>query len=104
MLMFSSASSLRPLIFGVAMLVGLAAAMAPRLEAATFPELYTVTVPLDPAANQSQTEVVRQGMALLLTRITGRQDAAALPNVDALIRNAENYRASWLPLASQARV
>jgi hypothetical protein len=56
--------------------------------AATFPNLYTVTVELPPNTPNRQTQVDRVGMAQLLTRVTGRRDAATAAELAPLIDSA----------------
>jgi hypothetical protein len=56
--------------------------------AATFPDLYTVTVELPANTPNRQTQVDRVGMAQLLTRITGRREAANAPELAPLIESA----------------
>jgi hypothetical protein len=58
--------------------------------AANFPDLYTVTVELPPNTPNRQTEVDRVGMAQLLTRITGRREAANAPELAPLITGASS--------------
>lgn len=63
--------------------------------AATFPELYTVTVeanPQDCAAREG--ELAREGMALLLIRLSGRRLSAADSEASSLIGSAPRYLAS----------
>jgi hypothetical protein len=64
--------------------------------AATFPNLYSVIVPrnLDSAPDTSprlEEERIRVAMARLLTRITGRRDAAFEPALSSLRDNAGDY-------------
>jgi hypothetical protein len=69
--------------------------------AATFSELYTVSVTPDPAIqapDQVRSDAVRRGMGLLLTRITGRQQASAYPEMREIIQNAERYLVRYAPL------
>jgi hypothetical protein len=56
--------------------------------AATFPNLYTVTVELPPNTPNRQAQVDRVGMTQLLTRVTGRRDAAYAPELAPLIASA----------------
>jgi hypothetical protein len=73
----------------------------PKASAATFDELYTVSVAPDPAARNTdaaRSDAIRRGMSLLLTRITGRQQAAAYPEMRDLIDNAERYLVRYAPL------
>jgi hypothetical protein len=65
--------------------------------AATFPDLFTVTVAPEVRLLEGRTsaerraEIERLGMAQLLTRITGRRDAASDPALVPLIRQASSY-------------
>jgi hypothetical protein len=59
--------------------------------AATFPDLYTVTVVVPANTPNRQPEVDRIGMAQLLTRVTGRRDAAYAPQLAPLIENASAH-------------
>jgi len=75
-------------IAGAAALLAVASGPAP---AATFPDLYTVTVELPSNTPNRQTASDRLGMAQLLTRITGRRDAASAPELAPLIESASTY-------------
>lgn len=71
------------------------------VHAATFDDLYTISVAPDPAARNLQEErsdAIRRAMGLLLTRITGRQQAAAYPEMRQLIDNAERYIERYAPM------
>ncbi len=68
---------------------------APMAVAATFANLYTVTVEPDPAASDSRAAAIEQAMAQLLVRVTGRRDAATDPALADLIGNADRYRNSY---------
>lgn len=64
--------------------------------AATFPDLYAIIVPrvigAGPTARvRSQNETVRFAMTQLLTRVTGRRDAALEPQLGGLIEQAQDY-------------
>ena len=72
--------------------------------AAIFPDLYTVSVAPDANARDSRADVIRRGMGLLLTRITGRQQAAAYPELRELINNAERYLTEYAPGREETRV
>jgi hypothetical protein len=90
---------------GAALVVlGFAAATGPAAEAATFPELYTVSVAPDPAAPNIRTDAIRRAMSVLLARITGRRQPAEYPEMDALIRNASDFVTSYSPAAAEIRV
>ncbi|HEY5666628.1 MAG TPA: DUF2066 domain-containing protein [Gammaproteobacteria bacterium] len=67
--------------------------------AATFPELYVVSVAPDPEASNERADAIRRGMRLLLTRITGRQQAAEYPEVQELLQSAERYLSLYAPLS-----
>jgi hypothetical protein len=82
-------------ILGASLLVAMPAA-AP---AATFPELYVVSVAPDPEASNERADAIRRGMRLLLTRITGRQQAADYPEVQELVQSADRYLSLYAPLA-----
>jgi hypothetical protein len=56
--------------------------------AATFPNLYTVTVELPQNTSNRQAQVDRVGMTQLLTRITGRREAANASELAPLIESA----------------
>jgi hypothetical protein len=63
--------------------------------AATFADLYSVVVPQSAgpagAIPRSQDESIRVAMGQLLTRITGRRDAAFEPALEGLRQNARDY-------------
>ena len=75
-------------VAGATALLAVASDLAP---AATFPDLYTVTVELPSNTPNRQTQSDRLGMAQLLTRITGRRDAASAPELAPLIERASTY-------------
>ena len=77
------------------LLAWLLALLCLNAQAATFPNLYTVTVSPDPAARDQRSEAVRLGMASLLARVTGRTDAGGHPDLRFLIENADNYVNSY---------
>jgi hypothetical protein len=65
-------------------------------EAATFPDLYAIIVPRvagsgPDARARSQDETVRFAMTQLLTRVTGRRDAAFEPRLGGLIEQARDF-------------
>jgi hypothetical protein len=69
--------------------------------AATFNELYTVSVAPDQSIQNPdavRSDAVRRGMSLLLTRITGRQQAGAYPEMREIVQNAERYLVRYAPL------
>jgi hypothetical protein len=67
--------------------------------AATFPELYVVSVAPDAQASNQRADAIRRGMRLLLTRITGRQQAAEYAEAQELIQNADRYLSLYAPLS-----
>lgn len=79
-------------------------ALAGPLSAATFPDLYTVTVLPDPAATNVRADAERRAMSVLLTRITGRRDPASYPEMGGLLRSPRDYLASYTPTANGIRV
>jgi uncharacterized protein len=70
------------------LVIGLLLAAGVRVEAATFPNLYTVVVTPEAGTTQSRAEIERRAMATLLTRVTGRSDAAFDPALRRLIDGA----------------
>lgn len=73
----------------------------PEAIAATFNELYTVSVAPDQSIQNPdavRSDAVRRGMSLLLTRITGRQQAGAYPEMREIVQNAERYLVRYAPL------
>lgn len=71
------------------------------LPAATFPDLYTVTVEADVSANDPNAAATRAAMAQLLTRVTGRRAAASDPDLAHLIERAGDYVGSYGALDEQ---
>jgi uncharacterized protein len=71
--------------------------------AATFPDLYTVTVEVAPESDSAarRAQAVEQGMRQLLKRITGRSEAESSPELQPLLRNAANYVNSYAFLNRQ---
>jgi hypothetical protein len=65
------------------------------LNAATFPDLDTITVIPGPAARDPRAEAERLAMMQLLTRMTGRRDAAQAPELAHLIADVRSYVNSW---------
>ena len=63
--------------------------------AATFPNLYTATVDLDPKAPNPTQAAMRAAMQLVLTRVTGKRDAALDPQLAPLIDHASDYVRSY---------
>ena len=93
---------LGPGLFVAALLLALAATGA--ATGATFPDLYTVSVVPDNGARDPRADAIRRGMGLLLTRITGRQQAAAYPELRNLVDNAERYLTVYAPSLDATRV
>ncbi len=84
--------------------VAVAAAPGPSA-AATFPDLYTVTVDIDPLAVDRRADSIERGMAVLLSRVTGRSEAAAYPELAPLLESASNLVTSYGQLdADRVRV
>ena len=77
---------------GLATLSAFAPAAA---RAATFPNLYRLTVQPDAAGSDRKAQAVKLAMAGLLTRITGRRDASQDPTLQPLIDGAEQYLNSY---------
>jgi hypothetical protein len=65
------------------------------LHAATFPDLFTVTVVPTPGTADQRPEVERLGMVQLLTRVTGRRDAATFPELAELLARSSSYVNSY---------
>jgi hypothetical protein len=80
--------------------LGLLLAMPGLAPAATFGDLFTVSVEPDPAARDIRTDAVRRGMQTLLTRITGLRDAPQDPRLAGLIANAGSLLDSYSPVAA----
>lgn len=74
-----------------ALALWLVAAMVPA-RAVDVGNLYEVSVP---AAGVVDDDVFRQGMAAVLVRVTGRRDAATLPQLAGLIDGASRYVSSY---------
>ena len=84
--------------------VAVAAAPGPST-AATFPDLYTVTVDIDPLAEDRRADSIARGMAVVLSRVTGRSEAAAYPELAPLLDSAANLVTSYGQLdADRVRV
>jgi uncharacterized protein len=81
---------------GAAAAMGAAMALlaAGAARAAIFPDLYTLTVELDPEARDSRAAAVDTAMRKLLVRITGRREPDADPALQGLIGNASRFVAS----------
>jgi hypothetical protein len=63
--------------------------------AATFPNLYRVTVPPDAAASDQRAAAEKAAFARLLVRITGNRGAATDPQLLPLIGDARSYESSY---------
>jgi hypothetical protein len=63
--------------------------------AALFPNLYQVTVITELGRSGPRDEVIRIAMAELLTRVTGRREAATDPVLAPLLQQPENYVSSY---------
>jgi len=79
-----------------ACVIGVTLACLGSVRAATFPDLYAIIVPrvsgTGPAAQvRSQDETMRLAMTQLLTRVTGRRDAAFEPRLGGLIAEAGEF-------------
>jgi len=91
---------------GFCLAFALILALPVMVSAASFDELYTVSVEPDPglSGEQQRIDAIRRGMTELLTRITGRRRSPADPNIAALVRNATNYYNAYSPLAGEIRI
>ncbi len=70
--------------------------LASNVPAATFPDLYAIVVPREAAAPsqgpaRTQDETLRFAMGQLLTRVTGRRDAAFEPALGGMLENAREF-------------
>jgi hypothetical protein len=65
------------------------------VQAATFPDLYRVTVTPGPDVRDRRAEAERLAMMQLLTRVTGRRDAAQAPELAHLIADVRPYVNFW---------
>jgi len=86
-------------VAGLALIAGVESSRA-----ATFENLYTVSVAPDAEAGNDRRAAARRGMSVLLTRVTGRQQAAAYPELGELVANAERYMTSYGFSADEIRV
>jgi hypothetical protein len=79
------------------LVVALAAApfTAPPSGAATFTELYTVTVAPDPAVPDQREAAMQAAMGRLLVRVTGSRDAPLDPALQPLIAAPDSYLSSY---------
>jgi len=78
-------------------LLALLASLTPALgvHAATFPNLYTVTVQPDPAATDQRAAATEAAFAALLVRVTGNRYAALDPQLQTLIHDGPRYLNSY---------
>ena len=84
-------------------LSGCLAPLAP-CAAATFPNLYQVTVAPDPAAPDQNTAATELALAKLLVRVTGSRTAAFDPELQALLRNPNVVNSRGTDLQGQTIV
>ncbi len=75
-------------------LVAVVAAIQPVL-AATFPDLYTVTVPPDRSATDPRAAAEQAAMSRLLIRVTGNRNAPLDPVLQPLVANPREYLSSY---------
>lgn len=87
-----SSSSLRR---SAAAAIAVAAAWAAPGWAATFANLYTVTVPRDPAAADQRTAATQAAMARLMIRVTGNRNAPLDPALQEMITAPDPFLASY---------
>ena len=73
----------------------LAAAPVPPSNAATVPDLYTVTVVPDPAARDQRAAGIRAAMAQLLVRVTGSRNAPLDPAAQRLLSAPDEFLSSY---------
>jgi len=73
----------------------LAAAPVPPSNAATVPDLYTVTVVPDPAARDQRAAGIRAAMAQLLVRVTGSRNAPLDPAAQRLLAAPDEFLSSY---------
>jgi hypothetical protein len=71
--------------------------------AATFENLYSVTVTPDPAARDQRQAAMQAAMAQLLVRVTGSRNAPLEPALQPIIRAPESFLASYGTLDRQGR-
>ena len=77
-----------------------------QVPAASFDELYTVSIEPDPAltGQQQRNDAIRRGMLELVTRITGRRRSLDEPGIAALVASADSYYNAYSPLAGEIRI
>lgn len=74
------------------------------LSAATFPNLYRVTVPPDPSARNSREAATAAGLAKLLVRITGSREAPLNPQLMALANDPALVNSYGIDLQGQLQI
>jgi uncharacterized protein len=89
------ASRWRASRWAVLLLSAAGALTAGAASAATFPDLYTITVTVEPGAPESRADVERQAMTRLLTRVTGSRQAPFDPDLRSMLTAIESYRDSF---------
>ena len=72
-----------------------AVAWAPPSGAATLANLYTITVPADPAAADQREAATQAAMAGILVRVTGSRNAPVDPALQPLIAKPDAYLSSY---------
>lgn len=85
----------RALLLAAAVLAAGAFVHGPQAFGATFPDLYTVIVEPDEGRALNRQESEQLGMMQLLTRVTGRREAASAPELAHLVGNASDYVNTW---------
>jgi uncharacterized protein len=78
----------------VVVMLAVAAAWTARADAATFTDLYTITIRPDAAAAEQGRTATQAAMARLLIRVTGNRNAPLDPALQPLIDEPEDFRAS----------
>src|SRR5262245_35772300 len=71
------------------------ALLAVGTRAATFPNLYVVTVPPDATAADPRAAATQAALARLLVRVTGRRGAPEDPQLQPLLKDATRYLNSY---------
>jgi hypothetical protein len=88
-----------------AVLLALSVVAATEARAATFPNLYRVTVTPDPAVADRRAEAIRLALSRLLIRVTGDRNAGLDPELASLLGDPARYLNSYgLDLQGQAVV
>ncbi|HEY8522027.1 MAG TPA: DUF2066 domain-containing protein [Gammaproteobacteria bacterium] len=78
-------------VCAAALLVAVALVAVPDTYAATFTDLYRITVDPVQGAADPRRENIRAAMSRLLTRVTGRRDAGFDPDLASLMENADDF-------------